>query len=57
MSHSCQGPHRWWEEECLVGEAVLQYHGSRGTWALNWELQTFNNLLTPSSFKRQHEDA
>ena len=27
-SHSRSRPYRWWEEEMLVGEVVLQYCGS-----------------------------
>ena len=38
-----------------VGEAVLQYLGSLGTWALNLKLETSSSLLTPSLFKRQQK--
>lgn len=47
-SHSGPRPYRWWEEEALIGEAVLQYRGSLGTWALNLEPKTSNNLFTSS---------
>ena len=51
-SHSGPMPHRWWKE-ALLGEAMLQYHRSLGTWAISCTLhlrhETSNNLLTPSS--------
>ena len=40
--------HHRWEEEALVGEAVLQYRGRIDTWFLNPEIELSSNLLTPS---------
>ena len=54
-SHLGLRPHRWWEEEALIGEAMLQYRGSIGTWALIPKHEASSNLLTPSSYQRQHE--
>jgi hypothetical protein len=52
-SHSGPRPQSWWEEEAHIGEAMLQYYGSLGIWALDLEPETSNSLLTPSSSEKQ----